>query len=198
LELNLQLIKPVTKTGAFKLPDVIYLLAVMWFVHAVQWLMPGSLHQFGILPRTFSGLLQIPLAPFIHGSWFHLIANSFPLLGLGILVQLKERALFWELCAIIAVLAGFGTWLIGGTSYHIGASGLVLGLWAYMLADACFRRSINAILVAVVTLLFYGGFIFTVFDLRPSISWSGHVSGIVAGILIAWLNAKGQAMTRGE
>ena len=195
---NLQLVNPMTEPGKSKFPDVIYLLAVMWVVHAVQWLMPGNLHQFGILPRTFSGLLQIPLAPFIHGSLFHLIANSFPLLGLGILVQLKERALFWELCAIITVLAGFGTWLIGSTSYHIGASGLVLGLWAYVLADACFRRSIRAIVIAVVTLLFYGGLIFTVFDLRPSISWSGHVSGIVAGILIAWLNAKGHAMTKSE
>jgi len=182
-----------TESSKFKFPDVIYLLAVMWVIHAVQWLMPGNLHQFGILPRTVTGLFQIPLAPFIHGSLFHLIANSFPLLGLGILVQLKERALFWELCAIIAVLAGIGTWLIGSSSYHIGASGLVLGLWAYVLADAYFKRSIRAIVIALVTLVFYGGLIFSVFDLRPSISWSGHMSGIVAGILIAWLNAKGQA-----
>jgi membrane associated rhomboid family serine protease len=75
---------------------------------------------------------------------------------------------------------------------------LVLGLWAYVLADAFYRRSIRAIVIATVTLLFYGGLIFTVFDLRPSISWSGHISGIVAGILIAWLNAKGEALTANQ
>ena len=182
----------------FRIPDVIYLIAVMWAIHAVQWIMPGNLHQFGILPRTLTGLFQIPLAPFLHGSLFHLIANSFPLLGLGVLVQLKGRALFWELCTIITVLAGFGTWLIGSTSYHIGASGLVLGLWAYVLADAYFRRSIRAIIIALVTLIFYGGLIFSVFDLRPSISWSGHASGIAVGILIAWLNAKGLAIGKND
>jgi len=182
----------------FGIPNVIYLLAIIWAVHAIQWLIPGNLHHFGILPRTFIGLLQIPLAPFIHGSLFHLIGNSIGLLGFGILIHLKERSLFWELCAVITVLAGLGTWLVGNSSYHIGASGLVLGLWAYVLADAFFRRSIRAIVIAAVTLLFYGGLIFSVFDFRPGISWSGHVSGIVSGMLVAWLNAKGVSMNKNK
>jgi len=184
---------PMTEGRRIILPDVIYLLGVMWVVHAAQWLMPGNLHHYGIVPRTFAGLLHIPLAPFIHGSLFHLIANSLPLLGLGVLIQLKQRALFWELTAVVIILAGLGTWLIGSQAYHIGASGLVLGLWAFILADGYFQRSIKAILIAVITLVLYGGLVLTVFDLRPSISWAGHMSGIGAGILIAWLNVKGQA-----
>ena len=175
-----------------KIPDVVYLLAAMWLVHLLQWLLPGNLHHYGILPRTVEGLLHIPLAPFLHGSLFHIIANSFPLLGLGFLVQLKQRALFWELVIIISLLAGLGTWVIGGTSYHIGASGLVLGLWSFMLADGCFRRSIRSMAIALVTLVFYGGLVFTLFDLRPNISWAGHASGVAAGVVIAWLNAKGE------
>lgn len=178
-----------------KFPDVIYLLGIMWAVHALQWLMPGNLHQYGILPRTFSGLLHIPLAPLIHGSLLHIIANSLPLLGLGFLIQLKQRALFWELTTITIVLAGLGTWLIGSQAYHIGASGLVLGLWAFVLADGYFRRSVKAISMAVITLVLYGGLILTVFDLRPNISWAGHMSGIAAGILIAWLNMRGEALS---
>jgi len=178
-----------------KFPDVIYLLGIMWAVHAVQWLMPGNLHQYGILPRTFSGLLHIPLAPLIHGSLLHIIANSLPLLGLGFLIQLKQRALFWELTVITIVLAGLGTWLIGSQAHHIGASGLVLGLWAFILADAYFRRSIKAISMAVITLVLYGGLVFSVFDLRPNISWAGHMSGIAAGILIAWFNARGESLS---
>ena len=81
--------------------------------HVAQWLMPGNLHPYGSLPRTFSGLVHIPFAPFIHGSLFHIIANSLPLVGLGFLIQLKQRALFWELTAITIVLAGLGTWLVG-------------------------------------------------------------------------------------
>lgn len=178
-----------------KLPDVIYLLGIIWLVHIAQWLMPGNLHHYGIVPRTFMGLLHIPLAPLIHGSLFHLIANSLPLLGLGFLIQLKQRALFWQLTAVVIIIAGLGTWLIGSQAYHIGASGLVLGLWAFVLADGYFQRSIKSILIAVITLVLYGGLVLTVFDLRPSISWAGHMSGIGAGILIAFLNAKGKALS---
>lgn len=186
------------ENSKLKFPDVIYLLGVMWAVYIAQWLAPGNLHQFGILPRTLSGLLHIPLAPFIHGSLFHIVANSLPLLGLGFLIQLKSRALFWELTALTIVLAGLGTWLTGRDAPHIGASGLVLGLWAFILADAYFRRSVKAIVIAVVTLVFYGGLVFTVFDLRPSISWAGHMSGIVAGAGIAWLNLRGEGLAGGE
>lgn len=186
-----------TERALIKIPDVVYLLGLMWAVHLAQWLLPGDLHHYGILPRTVDGLLHIPLAPLIHGSLFHIMANSFPLLGLGFLVQLKQRALFWELVIIISLLAGLGTWLIGGTSYHIGASGLVLGLWSFMLADGFFRRSTRSIAIALVTLVFYGGLVFTLFDLRPNISWAGHASGVAAGIVIAWLNAKGEAASVG-
>ncbi|MEE8057694.1 MAG: rhomboid family intramembrane serine protease [Pseudomonadales bacterium] len=186
---------PIEDRSRVRFPDVIYLLGIMWGVHAAQWLVPGNLHQYGILPRTLSGLLQIPLAPFIHGNLLHLIANSLPLFGLGFLIQLKQRALFWELTAITIILAGLGTWLIGSQAYHIGASGLVLGLWAFILADAYYRRSIKAILIAVITLVLYGGLLLTVFDLRPSISWAGHMSGIAAGIVIAWLNVRGEVLS---
>ena len=182
-----------TERQKLKFPDVIYLLGVMWAVHLAQWFIPGDLHQYGILPRSFSGLLHIPLAPFIHGSLWHIIGNSLPLLGLGFLIQLKQRALFWEITAITIVLSGLGTWLIGSSAYHIGASGLILGLWAFILGDAYFRRSFRAIFIAVITIILYGSLIFTVFNFRPNISWAGHMSGIAAGILIAWLNIKGEA-----
>ncbi|MBV1914560.1 MAG: rhomboid family intramembrane serine protease [Pseudomonadales bacterium] len=181
-----------TDSNTLKIPDVVYLLAVMWGVYVLQWLVPGNLQQFGILPRTLSGLWHIPIAPFIHGSLYHLIANTLPLLGLGFLIQLKQRSLFWELTGITIVLSGFGTWLIGSSAYHIGASGLVLGLWAYIFADAFLRRSIRAIVIAVITLFLYGGLIFTLFDIRLHISWAGHMSGMVSGVLVAWLNIRGE------
>ena len=183
-----------SNSSQLKIPDVVYLLAVMWGVHALQWVLPGDLHQYGILPRTLPGLFHIPLAPFIHGSLYHLIANTLPLLGLGFLIQLKQRSLFWELTGITILLAGFGTWLIGSSSYHIGASGLVLGLWAFILADAFLRRSIRAIVIAVVTLFVYGGLVFTIFDIRPHISWAGHMSGMVSGVIVAWLNVRGEKL----
>lgn len=170
-----------------KIPHAAYLLILMWLVHTVQTILPVDFNSYGILPRDISGLLGIPLAPWLHGGWWHLISNSLPFLVLGALIQFKNTEIFWESTLIITLVAGFGTWLLGSSAYHIGASGLVLGYWSFLIADACFSRSIKAVLIASVALLIYGGFIFIVLDVRSHISWSGHISGIVAGILVAKL-----------
>ena len=170
-----------------KIPHAAYLLVLMWLVHAAQLLFTVNFNSFGILPRELSGLIGILFAPWLHGGWWHLIGNSFPFLILGALIQLKNTEIFWESTLIITIVAGFGTWLFGSATYHIGASGLALGYWSFILADAFFSRSIKAILLASITLVMYGSFIFIVLDFRPHISWSGHLSGILAGILVAKL-----------
>lgn len=170
-----------------KVPHAAYLLVLMWLVHTAQTLSPVDLTSYGILPRELSGLLGIPLSPWLHGGWWHLIGNSFPFLILGTLIQFKNTEIFWEATVIITVVAGIGTWLFGSSAYHIGASGLVLGYWSFLIADAYFSRSMMAILIATVALLMYGSFIFIVLDVRLHISWSGHISGILAGILVAKL-----------
>jgi len=179
-----------------KIPAVIYLLAALWAIHALQWLVPGDLQHYGILPRSLPDLWHIALAPFLHASLWHLIGNSLPLLGLGILLhlQLEKGTSLWELCALIALLSGLGTWLFGRNAYHIGASAVVLGLWAFILGEAYFRRSVKALGIALVTLIFYSGLAFSLLDFRAHISWAGHISGFISGILIAWLNVRGQTI----
>ena len=112
---------------------------------------------------------------------------------MGALIQLKNTEIFWESTLIIIVVAGVGTWLFGSNAYHLGASGLVLGYWSFLIADAFFRRSIKAVLLASITLVMYGGFIFIMLDFRAHISWIGHFSGILAGILVAKLYSNSTA-----
>ena len=187
-----------TFSRPLKLPAVIYLLAILWAVHGLQWLFPGNLDHYGIMPRSVSEIWHIFLAPFLHANLWHLMGNSLALLGLGLLIQTKKDAEFWELWVILTLLAGLGTWLFGSRAYHIGASGVILGLWAFIIADAYFRRSTRAIVIALAALILYPSFLFTVFDFRPHISWAGHMSGLVSGALIAVLNARGQAISGSE
>ena len=168
-----------------KLPDVFYLVGMMWLVQLAQMLWPGNFGQFGIYPRQTSGLLGIPIAPWIHHGWWHLVGNSIPFLVLGFLLQLNSRRIFWKVTAFLVLLSGTGTWLIGSSGYHAGASGLVLGYWSFLLADAYFSRSIKAGLIAAVVFMLYGGLLFTFFDFRAHISWAGHASGMLAGVLAA-------------
>ncbi|RLA38157.1 MAG: rhomboid family intramembrane serine protease [Gammaproteobacteria bacterium] len=185
-------------TSLLKVPAVIYLLAALWAVHGLQWLIPGDLHHYGIMPRSVPELWHIALAPFLHANLWHLLGNSMALLGLGLLIQTKKQVELWELWAILSLFTGLGVWLFGSKAYHIGASGVVLGLWGFIITDAYFRRSTKAIVIAVAALVLYPSFLFSVFDFRPHISWAGHMSGLISGALIAWLNARGQAISREE
>jgi len=157
----------------------------MWLVQLAQTLWPGDLGHFGIYPRHASGLLGIPIAPWIHHSWLHLIGNSIPFLVLGFLLQLSSRNAFRKITVLLVLISGAGTWLLGSTGYHAGASGLVLGYWSFLLADAYFSRSIKAALIAIIVFMLYGGLLVTFLDFRAHVSWAGHVSGMLAGILAA-------------
>ncbi len=170
-----------------KIPHAAYLVMFIWAVFVVEMFIPGSFFRFGILPREMSGLMGILFAPWLHADLWHIISNSLPFLVLGTLIQFKSTEIFWESTVIIAVVAGFSTWLLGSSAYHIGASGLVLGYWSFLIADAFFRKSIKAILIASITLVLYGGFIFIMLDFRAHVSWAGHFSGVVAGIIVAKL-----------
>ncbi len=170
-----------------KIPHAAYLVAMMWLIQMVQSLFWGDMGRYGILPRDFHGLIGILFAPWIHHGWWHLIGNSIPFLVLGTLIQFKNTVIFWEATLLITLIAGAGTWMLGSPAYHAGASGLVLGYWSFLIANAWFQRSIKAILIASISLILYGGFIFILFDVRPHISWAGHASGIVAGIIVAKL-----------
>ena len=82
-------------------------------------------------------------------------------------------------------------WIIGRPVIHVGASGVIFGLWAYLLARAWFQRSLVSFAVALVTLLGYSGLILGFIPV-PGVSIESHLSGALAGIVVAWLmHAKG-------
>ena len=173
--------------AAIRIPDALYLLIFMWVIQVAQTFLGFEFGAYGIIPRTLDGLWHIVLAPWIHHGVWHLLSNSVPFLLLGWLIQSKERVLFWEVTLLLVIVGGLGTWAFGSTAYHAGASGVVLGYWAYLLADAYYSRSPKNIILATVTVCLYGGLIISLVDIRPHISWIGHASGMLAGVLVAKL-----------
>ncbi len=168
----------------------------MWVIQTTQVFAWPEIGQYGILPRTYRGLIGIFFAPFIHHGWWHLISNSIPFLILGSLVQFKNITIFWGATFIISLLTGLGTWVFGSTAYHAGASGLIMGYWSFLLADAYNTRSLKSVIIATVVLIFYSGFFFTLLDVRAHISWIGHTSGLVAGVIAANLYCNSQKRLR--
>jgi len=156
----------------------------------------------GIRPLETDGLVGILFAPLLHANWQHLIANTGPALILGFLMTLAGMSRFVFATAIIWILGGFGTWLIGnvGThcpyvgvrceSNHIGASGLIFGWLAFLIVFGFFTRKIWEIVVGLIVLFVYGGVLLGVLPGTFGVSWQGHLCGAIAGVLAAyWLSA---------
>jgi membrane associated rhomboid family serine protease len=169
------------------LMPVVVMVAIMWVVEAVDTIAGGRLDRQGIEPRQLSGLDGIVFAPFLHGGFGHLIANTVPFVLLGGAIALGTTERFVRVTIIVAVIGGFGTWLIGpANTIHIGASGLVFGFLTYLMARGVFARSVWYLLGGVVTFMVYGGVLWGLLP-APGISWQGHLFGAVGGVVAAYL-----------
>ncbi len=166
---------------------VLVLVALMWVAEIVDVLPGVDLDQYGIRPRQAEGLAGIPAAPFLHGGFSHLVANTGALLVLGILLMLTTRR-FWAVTLGVTLLGGLGTWLVAGSNtVHIGASGVVYGYAAFLVAWGILTRQLRSVLVAVLVVLMYGSIVIGVLPGQPGVSWEGHLFGAAAGVLLAFL-----------
>lgn len=166
-------------------------IALLWAIEIASALTGHSLVAFGIHPRETVGLIGIATAPFLHGSFDHLIANTLPFLILGWLVLVRETWHFFAVSAITAIVAGLGTWLVGASgSVHVGASGVIFGYLGYLMLGGWFERRIGTIVGSIAVAVLYGGLVVGVLPGTPGISWEGHLFGFLGGVLCAWLLAR--------
>jgi membrane associated rhomboid family serine protease len=166
-----------------------WVIGTMWVLELLDQVVFGTrLDLAGIRPRDVDQWWAILTAPFLHGGFAHLLANTIPLLVLGWLVLLRGVTVFIgvSLCAIVC--SGVGVWLFGQpNSIHIGASGLVFGYLGYLLVRGYVERSLLAIAIAVAVGLLYGGALAGVLPGQPGVSWEGHLFGFLGGALAARL-----------
>ncbi|WP_061432641.1 rhomboid family intramembrane serine protease [Microcystis aeruginosa] len=165
--------------------------AIFWLLEILdQFVFRRSLDYFGIIPHQVIGLRGILFAPFLHGDFPHLIANTVPFLILGWLVMLQETSDFFIVTGLTMLVGGLGVWLFAAPgSIHIGASILIFGYLGFLLLRGYFQRNIPSILLSILVFLLYGGTIWGVLPSRPGISWQGHLFGFLGGVLAAKLIA---------
>ncbi len=165
--------------------------AIFWLLEILdQFVFRGSLDYFGIIPHQVIGLRGILFAPFLHGDFPHLIANTVPFLILGWLVMLQETSDFFIVTGLTMLVGGLGVWLFAAPGdIHIGASILIFGYLGFLLLRGYFQRNIPSILLSILVFLLYGGTIWGVLPSRPGISWQGHLFGFLGGVLAAKLIA---------
>lgn len=159
--------------------------AFLWLIHLIQVLLGVKFYFLAILPRTLSGLNGILTFQLVHGSWFHLFSNSIPLLALGTAVNYFFRPVAMRVFAIIYVLSGLLLWIGGRQVYHLGASGLVYGLAAFLFFSGIFSRTPRLWALSLIIIFLYGSLIWGIIPLDNGISWEGHLFGAFSGIFAA-------------
>jgi len=165
----------------------ISLLGLMWLVELANMLEGHVFHTWGILPRTQVGLRGVLFGPFLHASPEHLALNTLPLAVMAWLVLTHGPWAFVRVTATVMLISGLGVWGLARDYYHIGASGLVLGYFGFLIANAFLERSWNSILLAALALLLYGGLIVTVLPGANEVSWESHLAGLLAGVVAAMI-----------
>jgi len=164
------------------------MVVVMWVVEVVNAIDGYSLARFGILPRATDGLDGIVLAPFLHGSWSHLMANTVPFAVLGGLIALSGLARVAAVTALVVAIGGLGVWLTAASSsVHIGASGVVFGYAGYLVARGLFTRSLVHLGVGAVVAVVWGTTLVSGLLPQDGISWQGHLFGGIGGLVAARL-----------
>jgi membrane associated rhomboid family serine protease len=162
-------------------------IAILWIIQLFQWISPFDLGYLGIYPRTVSGLKGILLSPLLHSGFDHLVSNTPPLLVLWAMVLFFYPRIATPVFILIYLLTGLSVWLFARPVYHIGASGVIYGLVAFVFWSGIFRRNIRAIALALVVAFYYGSMFMGILPIKPGVSWESHLMGGIAGILVAFL-----------
>ena len=166
----------------------------LWLVWSLDFIFNLQLARFGVHPHQLAGLLGIIFMPFIHSTngVSHILYNSISLLVLGTILLNTYPRVALKTVLIIQFLSGLMVWLLASANqYHIGASGVIFGIAAFLFASGILRRDRVSIAVALFVGLFYGSSILNgLFPTEPNISWQGHLAGIIAGLFCALLFRK--------
>jgi membrane associated rhomboid family serine protease len=156
-----------------------------WMIFLIGVVLQLDLTKYGIYPLHAEGLKGIALSPFIHANLTHLSANSLPFLVLSFSLFYFYRKLAWPIFLLIYFLSGVCVWLGGREAWHVGASGLIYGLGAFLFFSGIFRNDVRLLTISVIVVFLYGGMFWGIFPIEPDISWESHLWGSMSGFALS-------------
>lgn len=144
------------------------------------------LWELGVLPRRLDGLDGIVFSPMLHGSLNHLLGNTLPLVVFSFLTLLEGVRRYLAVLGTSWLASGVGVWLFGG-GLTVGISGVVFGLFAYLMVRGIYNRDVLQLLLSGVLFLVYGSLLWGVLPTSIGVSWQAHLFGAAGGVLAAVL-----------
>jgi membrane associated rhomboid family serine protease len=172
---------------------VVVLIGSILAVYLLEFVAPEELLSHGLVPRTERGLMGIVTMPFLHANFSHLSGNL-----ISLVILLAFMLVFHSKRMIVDVLltafaGGLLLWLFGRPGDHIGASGLIYGLAAFMVvAGIVHKRFLEAVGAVAVAVLYGNSLLWGLLPIQPGVSWDGHLAGAVGGALLG-LRSRGRS-----
>ena len=165
-------------------------ICVIWFIYWVEIRFGYNFNKYGIFPRSFRGLRGVFLSPFIHSYISHLFNNSVSLCALMASLFYFYKELAFKIVLIGTILTGLLCWSFARDSYHIGASGVIYLLFSFIFFSGIIRKHFRLIAMSLVVIFLYGSMMWFILPTEDRISWEGHLSGFLMGLLFSILFRK--------
>ena len=171
---------------------IIFFLIFIWAVHIVQLTFHLNFTEFGILPRSFFGLIGIITSPLIHSlrDINHIINNSFPFLILGWTLFYFYKPIAWRILFQSWFYTGVFVWISARNAYHIGLSGVIYSLLFFIFFSGVFRKDKRLLTVALFVVFLYGSMVWGIFPYDWTISFESHLFGALTGTILAYFSRK--------
>ncbi len=161
---------------------------IIWTVWLTEIVFKIDLSFLGIYPLSLKGVPGIITAPLVHSGYEHLVANSIPLLVLCASLFYFYRQIAYKIFFLVYLITNVWVWFLARDAYHIGASGVVYALAAYLFTSGLVRKNPRLMAISFVVIFLYGSMIWGIFPAffpEKNISWESHLMGFLAGIVLA-------------
>lgn len=145
-----------------------------------------NFNQFSIYPRKLSSLGGILASPFLHSDLSHITNNTLSFFVLMLIVRFFYKSNYIKIFILGVLLSGLLTWIIARPAYHLGMSGVIYVLASFIIAKSFFSKQYNLIAIAFTVIFIYGSMIWYVFPIDQKISWEGHLSGLISGVVLSF------------
>ena len=166
-------------------------LIIMWLVYWADFIFPTDFQRYGLVPLQQKGLRGILLMPWIHAhnDIKHILNNSLPTFLLLGLLFYSYKAVAWRVFIFAWLFTGALLWIIGGTNgaVHIGMSGVIYALAGFLFTSGVLRRYLPLQALSLFIVFLYGSLIWGILPTQPRVSWQGHLSGLIVGVILAFI-----------
>jgi len=145
--------------------------------------------EYALHPKHLDYWYTAFTAVWLHANLEHLFGNLISLISLSVIFLLlfpqKWLSFYIKQYLLSSVLFFF---LAKENTLHIGASVWVYSFVTFLLTILLIQPNKKLLAIFFLTILFYGSVWWGLLPIMPQVSYEGHLSGALSGIVIALIN----------